>query len=671
MADTHYIHNPDIFTQMTSSHGTRHSLAQLWSARAEHAWTLAGSLGSDFIVHLGDLTQEYPGRGEDFIKARAEAQEQFKRMGLQPYVVAGNMDIGDKSDLTMPAQWVTPATLADWHSQFGRSWYSFDRHGVHFVCLNSQILDGPLPEVTEQREWLESDLAEHSGERIFLFLHIPPFFVDEHEPGIGHYNVLNEPPRKWLLDLLRRHKVELLFSGHMHFAAFNRVDETRHYLVPSTTLTRGIFYEVFSVLPPDHGINDIDKLGFYLVRVHADGARIHFVRTRGETNPDGSGVVPQLITRISRDLPDSPLGVYLSLPLAKESDGATAYTGSVRQPVRDDYPFLGCLELGIRHLRVPASDLVDDLQRRRLAMARDERVQVTGVWLWSEHLNLEEVVRHHADQIDAVELQTPGMLWPESKQLKDIERCRHEVGVTVTLAPLLAREPMTNTFFPRVRIGYHAAELEELNTRLSQSGNHVDRVLCHVRADARPWEAIQDFVRVLPLSHIGSLDFIVQLPGLDENSQIGRAAEAVMAAALLRGGRLFLDPLVEMDRAEYRFGLLDRLSNPRSVFHAVRCLNTIIFASSDDFQPMECENVEGGNLLGLQSRTKRLWLLLPNGRMSVSPAALDGLNTQGEEVSFIDLTAATKQTIVPREEELRKALSDIEKPVLLMSAQAE
>jgi hypothetical protein len=262
------------------------------------------------------------------------------------------------------------------------------------------------------------------------------------------------------------------------------------------------------------------------------------------------------------------------------------------------------------------------------------------------------------------------MLWPESKQLKDIERCRREVGVPVTLAPLVSKEPAAERFFPRVRIGYHAAELEELNARLSQGGNRVDRVLCHVRPDARPWEAIQDFVRLLPLSHIGSLDFVVQSFGFDENAQVGRAAEAVMAAALLRGGRLFLDPLVEMDRAEQRFGLLDRLSNPRSVFHAVRCLNTIIFASSDDFQPMACENVEGGSLLGLQNRTKRLWLLLPDGRMSVSPAALDGLDTQAQRVSFIDLVAATSQAIVPREEELRKALSDIEKPALLMSVQA-
>ena len=150
--------------------------------------------------------------------------------------------------------------------------------------------------------------------------------------------------------------------------------------------------------------------------------------------------------------------------------------------------------------------------------------------------------------------------------------------------------------------------------------------------------------------------------------EANRAAEAIMATALLRGCRLFLDPLVEMDRAEQRFGLLDRLSNPRSIFHIVRCLNTIIFASPDNFQPMECENVEGGNLLGLQGRTKQLWLLLPNGRMSVSPAALDGLNTQSGEVSFIDLTAATKQNIIPREEELLEALSNIEKPTLLISA---
>lgn len=123
LADTHYIHNPHIY-KGGPPQDPPYRLALTWSARADHAWRLADSLESAFIVHLGDLTQEFPGRGEDFDKARQEARDQFMGMDPQPHVVVGNMDIGDKQDATVLSGMVTPTTLADWHNQFGRSWYS-------------------------------------------------------------------------------------------------------------------------------------------------------------------------------------------------------------------------------------------------------------------------------------------------------------------------------------------------------------------------------------------------------------------------------------------------------------------------------------------------------------------------------------------------------------------
>ena len=99
-------------------------MTRLWPARAEYAMRLAASLETSFVVHLGDLTQEYRGR-EDFARAREEALEQIARCGLQPHHLPGNVDIGDKPNPTMPAEWVTTDSLAEWHGQFGRSWYSF------------------------------------------------------------------------------------------------------------------------------------------------------------------------------------------------------------------------------------------------------------------------------------------------------------------------------------------------------------------------------------------------------------------------------------------------------------------------------------------------------------------------------------------------------------------
>ena len=662
LADTHYMHNPHVY-KGGPPQDPPYRLALTWSARADHAWRLANSLESAFIVHLGDLTQEFPGRGEDFDKARQEARDQFMGMDPQPYVVVGNMDIGDKQDATVLSGMVTPTTLADWHSQFGRSWYSLDRQDVHFVFVNSQIMDGELPEVEKQREWLESDLAAHHGERIFVFLHVPPFFIEEGEPGIGHYNVLNQTPRRWLLGLLRRHNVEMLFSGHLHFAGFNRIDDTRHYLVPTTTFTRGGFFEVFSVFPPDAGRNDVGKLGFFLVRVQDDGTRVHFVRTRGDTAPAPDAGPARLITRVSRDLPDSPLGVDLRLPLANLSDGPVSYPGAVRHPVRDDYPFLACLELGARHLRAPQSDLVNPLQSQRLGMARDEGLQVTAVRIWSDEPGIEEVPGDGALPIDTLEVQMPGTVWPESDQLETIERWGGEMGVPVTLAPLINER--TGEFHRRLRIGYRPGELAELDRSLSEAGKRIDRVLGYVGPDADPWEAIQEFTRLPPLGQVGSVDVLVRLPSFDEKAQIRRASEAVMASPLLGRGRLFIDPLVDMDRGDDSDGLLDRLSNPRPAFHVVRCLNTVLFASSEAFQPVSGGTADSGRILGLVGRTKRLWLLLPDGKMSVGPDALDGLDTGAQAVTLFDLVGGTSQAIPLDGGPFRGAVSGIERPTLV------
>lgn len=249
------------------------------------------------------------------------------------------MDIGDKPNPTVPAPWVRPQDLAEWHEQFGRSWYSFDHQGVHCVCLNSQIMNGPLPEATEQQHWLEADLAEHADQTIFIFLHIPPFFVAESEPGLGSYNSLDEPVRDWLLRLVRLHRVDLLCAGHTHFAAYNLVDETRFFIVPSTTTSRPGFNEVFPILPDHRGKNDVAKLGFYMARVQDDGVRLHLIRTSGEIEALSEGDdKAKLLTRLPADLPHSPLGIYLRRPLAPTTLGLMAWPDVVRQPVRNDSP---------------------------------------------------------------------------------------------------------------------------------------------------------------------------------------------------------------------------------------------------------------------------------------------------------------------------------------------
>ncbi|MGH2558767.1 MAG: metallophosphoesterase family protein, partial [Thermomicrobiales bacterium] len=253
VTDTHYM--PDPGKQPVEFESRRQQ-----TARGERALRQIASLEAAFVVHLGDVVQAFPDAA-GFEQAVSEALAQLRRCGVHPRLVAGNHDVGDKPDPTMPTNWVTPGALAAYHARFGRSWYSWEDGGCHFVVLNSQIMNSALPEATAHRQWVESDLAANAGTATFMFLHLAPFLHDEDEPGLGHYDNIDQPARGWLINLTKSHNVQMLFAGHSHFMFFNRIGAARSFVVPSTSFTRPGFSELFSSCPPpERGRNDIAKL---------------------------------------------------------------------------------------------------------------------------------------------------------------------------------------------------------------------------------------------------------------------------------------------------------------------------------------------------------------------------------------------------------------------------
>ena len=98
------------------------------SRRAGVAFALAAALEPDFAVHLGDLVQEYPDT-PDFATALDQALEQLRASSLPVRHVAGNHDVGDKPDATMPTHPVDARALDLYHERFGPSWYR-DRKSV-------------------------------------------------------------------------------------------------------------------------------------------------------------------------------------------------------------------------------------------------------------------------------------------------------------------------------------------------------------------------------------------------------------------------------------------------------------------------------------------------------------------------------------------------------------
>ena len=619
ISDSHYMLNP-------GGASLEFENRRKQSARREVALCMAAALAPKFVVHNGDMVQEYPDNLERFYRSMNESLEQMRTCGVEPYYVAGNHDIGDKPDPTAPASHVSREGLDWYHQRFGKSWYSFDEGVCHFVVLNSQIMNSVLPDAAEQEAWVEKDLAEHAKKRIFILLHMPPYLFDETEPSMGHYDNLANPARAWLLNLLRIYKVEMLIAGHVHFAFFDHLAETRYTVLASPVFTRPGFSCLFTgPPPPQRGRDDVPKFGFYLMRVRTDKTDIHFIRTGGveKLSPNAE---ERLITRVSGTLPQSPLGITLSHPLATVAEIPRAWPAAIREKVRNDYPLLACMEMGVESVRAPLTDFQDTFQRRRLEILRKEGVELNAVAIFSEEVNILDVISQVCPRIDGLEIQIAGRLYPSKKCIKVIKIVQERFGVPVTLSPIVCGEETSGKQFPRSRFGYILRGMPALNRCLARNGVTIDRVICKLNSDESLYDQIQEIAEITPLSHISNVDFSLEFSATDDQTNANLAAEGLFSMAMMPGSRIYFEPFSDLDRTmDVTYGLLDTLCNPRLASYVLQSLNTIIYSRSPQVSKHQrrLKQVNGWKTLQLSTDTSTYTLLLYNTAESITSEAID------------------------------------------------
>ncbi len=544
--------------------------------RAGAAWRAIASLDPAFVVHLGDMVQEFPGR-PDYDRAVGEALGQIHAAGLweRCRFAAGNHDIGDRPDPTMPTGEATEESLDIWERRHGPSWRTWSASGVRFLVLNSQLFNTGLAAAARQRAWFEAQLVEAGPERCVLFLHMPPYLRDPGEPWLGHYDNLGEPDRGWLLDLVRRHRVLAMFAGHVHFQFFDHVAGEaglcRYYVTPSPSFTRPGFSHLFtSAPPPEQGRDDAEKLGFFLCRMTGGRLDVHRLRlTALPAAGDGAWLItplPAASEGPARGGRRFDSGVTLRHVLAPQADVPLAWPSVIRQPVRNDYPLLACLEMGASWVRTALADLADPVQGRRLDLLRAEGVRVQAVALG------EEEALAHADDLaraDALEVQLPGRVLPDTRSLAAL----NEAAPPLVLAPVLPGQPVPGKQHHRTRIGYSPDELDGLGEALAES--HLTAAAACRLDPADPWRTARRLEQARG-RRPQQLQLLAELPGVDDGTNAKAVARALLAAASL-DVRLFLEPLVDMDRTmDVARGLLDTRCNPRPPFEVGRCLGALL-----------------------------------------------------------------------------------------------
>jgi len=100
--------------------------------------------------------------------------------------------------------------------------YAFNKGDSHFVVLNSSKPENNVVNA-DQRNWLEQDLTQSKKKNTFVFFHAPAYPVSAH---IGSALDAYPAERDALWEILDRHKVTAVFSGHEHLFARRKIDSS-------------------------------------------------------------------------------------------------------------------------------------------------------------------------------------------------------------------------------------------------------------------------------------------------------------------------------------------------------------------------------------------------------------------------------------------------------------
>ena len=224
----------------------------------------------DLVIHTGDVTV-------DSAEVEADlhyAAELMRALGVRFRAVPGNHDVGDAGHRFQP---VDEGRLRRWRAHFGPDRWVEDVENYRLIGLDALPLGSGEREEAAQAEWLETVMSDGGGRQIAWFLHRPLFLHSPDEGDTGYWSVKPQP-RSRLIELVRRHRVALVASGHLHKAYDFRNEGTRYIWAPASSFLVG------DMAPPMPGekrlgavVYDIDDATLKAEIVEVPGLAPHWI----------------------------------------------------------------------------------------------------------------------------------------------------------------------------------------------------------------------------------------------------------------------------------------------------------------------------------------------------------------------------------------------------------
>jgi|TARA_B110000503_G_scaffold8756_1_gene11912 3',5'-cyclic AMP phosphodiesterase CpdA len=534
----------------------------------------------DLVIHLGDLLHPVPETGDLYAAAANTYRAIAADLRVPITYVPGNHDIGDTPLKGAPASPSTEATIEAWTKEFGAQYQAFSHGDVRFILLNAQLINSGLPDEARQAKWLEAEL-EAADTRVMLMLHHPPYLCFPDEPN--HYDNTDQPGRDWILSLIERHRVEAMFAGHAHNFWYDRIGETDYYLAPSTCFVRQDYSEMLRVTPPDQsefGRDDEAKLGYFIVTVFDNGHTVKFVRTHGtEKAVDDDTALLRSLAPTPAENSAPLIGFDLRQNWAEISE--VPPSGGLdefdRKLVRNDYPLLALIEMGVRDIRIPFADLRDPMRRQRLRALNHLgfRPTIFGFGIPSDaDLALISSNREYLRDWEMT------LDWSSLNEMQsDFTKLQDLAGLPIYLSRMRSKKdlPAGALYFHVINHGFTLADTQQLDELAAMNLPGVTGTVFRMSNQMPVAETIIGIDTMMSdRGLLASIHLRVSgdnpaEPHLDHDETCARFKTALEIAPSLKATRLFCDTLVDNDRGYFpRMGAINRAGNPKELFEVIR-----------------------------------------------------------------------------------------------------
>jgi len=182
----------------------------------------------DFIIHTGDIVNEID-KPNDLSNYKSFVNNIEYKINHVP----GNHDVGIDSDK------LSREGLDFYHKHFGNDFYNFQWNDFELFFLNSSIFINYENKdfYNQQIDFIKQTLnGFSSNKRILIFMHHPPFIdkkdiLSSHEELIYSkdltYWIFEEKIRNEFFELFKDHKLEYVFTGHLHINLETSFKETK------------------------------------------------------------------------------------------------------------------------------------------------------------------------------------------------------------------------------------------------------------------------------------------------------------------------------------------------------------------------------------------------------------------------------------------------------------